>query len=96
MCIALPVKIVAILAETDSVVVEGPAGREEVSAALVADGSELLGRWAVVHAGFVLSLMDEAEARSRLSIFAAMDGFAVDDADLRPAPEHETGGGNHV
>lgn len=98
MCIAVPVKIVALLGETESTVVtEGPDGRGEANAALVAedtgDCSGLLGRWAIVHAGFVLSLMDEAEARSRLSIFAAMDGLPVDDDALRPDDGVEADGG---
>ncbi len=97
MCIAVPVKIVALLNETDSiVVVEGRHGREEANAALVIDVGEdragLLGRWVVVHAGFVLSLMDEAEARSRLSVFAAMDGLVVDDDALRPDEGMDAGG----
>ena len=93
MCIAVPVKIVAVLNEAESLVlVEGTDGREEVCAALVCDGSDLLNRWAVVHSGFVLSLLDDADARSRLAFFAAMDGVAVDDAALRPAPEGEEGG----
>ncbi|HXP96222.1 MAG TPA: HypC/HybG/HupF family hydrogenase formation chaperone [Telmatospirillum sp.] len=89
MCIAVPVKIVTVLNETESLVlVEGTNGREEVCAALVSDGTNLLNRWAVVHSGFVLSLLDDEDARSRLSIFAAMDGVAVDDAALRPAQEN--------
>ncbi|PKU22371.1 HypC/HybG/HupF family hydrogenase formation chaperone [Telmatospirillum siberiense] len=89
MCIALPVKIVAILdAGKSLVLVEGAGGQDEVSAALVADetaaGADLLGRWAVVHSGFVLSLMDEREARSRLAVFAAMEGRPVASDDLRP------------
>ncbi|MDR3438341.1 HypC/HybG/HupF family hydrogenase formation chaperone [Telmatospirillum sp.] len=95
MCIAIPVRIVAILdAEKSIVLVEGGDGREEVCAALVADaagnGTELLDHWAVVHSGFVLSLMDADEAASRLAVFAAMDGLPVADADLHPALEETT------
>jgi hydrogenase expression/formation protein HypC len=94
MCIAFPVKIVAVLdAKNATVLVEGTHGQEEVSAALVADpaqlGTDLLDRWAVVHSGFVLSLLDEQEAHSRLAIFAAMDGQPVASADLRPDPEED-------
>lgn len=90
MCIAIPVEIVAIADAAKQVVrVVGRDGRtEDVSAALVAeagsDGNDLLGRWALTHAGFVLSLIDAEEARSRLAVFAAMSGLAVEDADLRP------------
>lgn len=90
MCIAIPMEIVAIVDAARLVVrLAGSDGRtEDVSAALVAetgsDGSDLLGRWALSHAGFVLSLIDADEARSRLAVFAAMSGLAVADADLRP------------
>lgn len=89
MCIALPVRIAAVLDGKDlRVAVEGPAGREEANAALFAEDEQgcnaLLGRWAVVHAGFVLSLMDEEEARSRLAVFDAMDGLPVADGLLHP------------
>ncbi|MGQ9371034.1 HypC/HybG/HupF family hydrogenase formation chaperone [Azospirillum sp. ST 5-10] len=88
MCIALPVQIVAVTdPRAPSVAVQGRHGRDEVSAALVAppggDASALLGRWAVVHAGFILSLLDEADARSRLAVFAAMDGEDGGTGDLR-------------
>lgn len=97
MCIAFPVKIVALLdPQGANVLIEGTRGREEVSAALVADparlGADLLGRWAVVHSGFVLSLMDEQEARSRLAVFAAMDGLPVASEDLRPETDPDERG----
>jgi hydrogenase expression/formation protein HypC len=92
MCIAVPVKIVDILDETDFIVqVEGSCGREEVCATLVAedgqDAADFLGRWAIVHSGYILSLLDDEDARSRLAVFAAMDGLIVDDASLHPEEE---------
>lgn len=90
MCIALPVRVVAILDEGNlTVAVEGGSERrEEASAALVAQGAAELaalpGRWALVHAGYLLSLIDEREARSRLAVFAAMEGLPVTDEALRP------------
>jgi hydrogenase assembly chaperone HypC/HupF len=90
MCIALPRKVVAI-ADPDRlrVVVDDGKDRETVSAALVADGGleALLGRHVVAHAGFVLEVLDEADARSRLSVFAALDGDTtpLDLSDLRAA-----------
>jgi hydrogenase expression/formation protein HypC len=92
MCIAVPVKIVDILDDTDFIVqVESSHGRGEVCATLVAESgrgvADLLGRWAIVHSGYVLSLLDDQDARSRLAVFAAMDGLAVDDASLHPEEE---------
>lgn len=92
MCIALPVRIVAISdPKAQRVVVESRRGTEDVDAALVmVPGqavSALLGCWALVHAGFVLSLIDDEDAQSRLAMFAAMGGDVVDDAALRPCDD---------
>ena len=93
MCLVIPKRIVAILdANEPTVVVDGPGGREEVSAALVSGTSDLLGRWAVVHAGFILSFLAEDDARSRLAVLAAMDSVLVDDDALRPGWEVAAGG----
>jgi hydrogenase expression/formation protein HypC len=52
--------------------------REIVSAALVVTPEQpveqLVGAFALVHAGFAISLIDEAEARSRGQVFAALQG----------------------
>lgn len=89
MCIAMPVKVAEILDLPRGIVaVEGGNGREEVNAGLVADSpaavGDLLGRWVVTHVGFVMSVLDEADAQSRLAVFAALDGLAVPDEALRP------------
>ncbi len=56
---------------------EGDA-QEIVSAALVVTPElavdQLVGAFVLIHAGFALSLIDEAEARSRLQVFAALKG----------------------
>lgn len=86
MCIALPMLIVAVIdAEAGLVAVEpgegvsaDRGGREEVSAALIAEGREataaLVGRWGLVHAGFLMETIEADDARERLAVFAAMDG----------------------
>jgi len=86
MCVALPMKIVEVVdaqAKTvrivpDATTASDRAGAEVVSAVLVTDEGEaledLVGGWGIAHAGFLVSRLDEAEARSRLAIFAAMDG----------------------
>lgn len=88
MCLAIPRKIIAILDPGEPrVLVEGQDGTEEVSAALLGWQDDFVGRWTVTHSGFILSLIDEEEARSRLSIFAAMNGRPVASDALRPEPE---------
>lgn len=77
MCIALPRRVAAIVDRAGLRVEVGEGeGRETVSAVLVAAGDldRLLGRFVVAHAGFVLEVLDEEDARSRLAVFAALDG----------------------
>lgn len=85
MCLALPMRIVAVEdagARTvrlvpASTIAEDRATTEVVSAALLADDeaslASLVGGWGVAHAGFLLQCLDEEDARSRLELFEAMD-----------------------
>jgi len=81
MCIALPCRILAVVDFERLLVAvsaDGEAAQEIVSVALVVTPErpidQLVGGFALIHAGFVISLIDEAEARSRLQVFAALDG----------------------
>ncbi|CAH2605573.1 protein of unknown function (plasmid) [Rhodovastum atsumiense] len=80
MCIALPRKIVAVLDAARLLVAvrDDEDGQEAVSAALLVTPErpveQLVGAFALVHAGFALSLVDEADAHSRLQMFAALRG----------------------
>lgn len=92
MCLAVPVRVAAV-ADAEGLMVavarpgQEPSAWQEASAALVAEGDDLaalVGRWVVVHTGYVMDVLDDADALSRLAMFAAIDGQAVDDARLRP------------
>jgi len=67
MCLAVPGKIIAISKETDPAglgalaTVDFQGSRLEVSLAAVPEAQ--LGDWVLVHAGFALNILDEAEAR---------------------------------
>jgi hydrogenase expression/formation protein HypC len=81
MCIALPRKIIAIVdAARLLIAVSADEGGEPetVSAALVVTQgrpiAQLVGCFVLVHAGFAIAEIDEAEARSRLQVFAALEG----------------------
>jgi hydrogenase maturation factor len=86
MCVALPMKVVAVVDSTARTVRLAPdpriaadrAPEEVVSAALVADDEatlgRLVGRWGIAHCGFLLECLDEDDAQARLGLFAAMDG----------------------
>lgn len=80
MCIALPCVVVAIVDAPKMLVAVAPDGgaQEVVSAALVVTPDQpieqLVGSFVLIHAGFAISLIDEAEARSRQQVFAALRG----------------------
>ncbi len=96
MCIALPMKIVEVVDRAERTIRIVPdastaadwAGEEVVSAALVVEDAEqldgLVGGWGIVHAGYLLARLDEEDARSRLALFAAMDGAGDPVGLLRP------------
>ena len=100
MDIALPCKVVAI-ADSERMLVtvepETGGGREIVSAALVLTSGrlvdELVGALVLIHAGFVIALIDEAGARLRLQLFAALGcseadhDFPIATTDVACAPE---------
>lgn len=93
MCIALPYQILAVV-DVGRMMVDvakvdgGDADHEIVSAALIVTPErpldQLVGTYALIHAGFAVSLIDEEEARSRQQVFAALDGGqgAIDLSDF--------------
>lgn len=86
MCIALPMRVVDVVDPGKSLVAVEPGpgvaadrgGNDIVSAALVADDATalvaLVGRWGLIHAGFLMEIIEEDDALERLAVFAAMDG----------------------
>lgn len=85
MCLALPMRIVAVEDSAARTVRIAPASTiagdratvEVVSAALLAEDDAsleaLVGGWGVAHAGFLLQCLSDEDARSRLVLFEAMD-----------------------
>jgi hydrogenase expression/formation protein HypC len=84
MCLGVPGQIVAILDEDKllaTVAVCGIQRQVNVSCVLtdVIGLSDLLGSWVLVHVGFAMSLIDEAEARDTLLALEEM-GVLADEA----------------
>lgn len=78
MCLAVPAKIVEL--ENQKAVVEIGGTRREASLILLPDAG--LGDYVLLHAGFAISMIDEAEALETLKLFDAMmgdEGTAADD-----------------
>ncbi|CAH2605578.1 hydrogenase 2 accessory protein (plasmid) [Rhodovastum atsumiense] len=92
MCLGVPAQIVAITDSDRMLALAEVAGvRREVNVLCVAEPEEdlaaLLGVWVLVHVGFAVSRLDEAEAQATLELLAATglaeEGFS---AGAAPAP----------
>lgn len=72
MCLGIPTQIIEITdAANGMAIVELNNVRREVNVALLLEEEtieRLLGKWAIIHAGFAISLIDEDEAEKMLSL----------------------------
>ena len=69
MCLGIPGQIVEITDETRMLALADVSGvRREVNVACVLEGpaAGLVGKWVLIHVGFAMSLIDEAEAAKTL------------------------------
>ncbi len=69
MCLALPAKITKILQQQKAIVNLGGVERE-ISTALLDEIAE--DDYVIIHAGYALTRLDEAEAKKTLGLFSAM------------------------
>jgi len=92
MCLGIPGQIVEITDETRMLaLVEISGVRREVNVACIAEGplEGLVGAWALIHVGFAMSRIDEAEAAATLETLrelgeaqAELDAMQASDAML--------------
>jgi hydrogenase expression/formation protein HypC len=76
MCLAIPARIVSIDGVMGVIDLEGV--RREVSLLLVPEAA--VGEYALVHAGFAITVLDEEEARKGLETFEAYRRVAEEEA----------------
>lgn len=69
MCLAMPAQITQIL-ENDRAIIQLGGITKDISIALVKEVN--LGDYVIIHAGYALTRLDEAEAQKTLSLFAEM------------------------
>lgn len=69
MCLALPARVVELVAP-DCAVVDLGGVRKQVSIALVPEAR--VGDWVVVHVGYAIGLLDPEEAEATLALFAEL------------------------
>ena len=73
MCLAIPVKVIA-LGDGDSATVDAGGVHKDVSIALLDEVS--VGDFVILHAGFALSRLNADEAERTLSLLAELDAVA--------------------
>ena len=73
MCLAIPARVEQFIGADNAIVNLGGV-RKEVSLALVEDVA--VGDYVIVHVGYALQRLDEAEALQTLAMFAEMSGLA--------------------
>lgn len=79
MCVGIPAKVVEILAaEKKAAIVEVEGVQREVSIVIVLDDGVKVGDWVLLHVGFAMSIIDEAEAEAQLE-FMRMLGSVYDE-----------------
>lgn len=69
MCLGIPGQIVAITDESRMMAMAAVSGvRREVNVAPIATGplADVVGKWALIHVGFAMAVIDEAEAAATL------------------------------
>lgn len=76
MCLAIPGQIVEVVDESNRIATVDVAGvHRNVNIALLdEDGGAVPGEWVLIHVGFALSKVDEAEARATLRLLEYMGG----------------------
>lgn len=83
MCLAIPVCVEELVAD-DSAIVNLGGVRKEISLALVDDVA--LGDYVIVHVGYALQKLDQAEAERTLTLFAEMSAMS-DSQDMLPGDD---------
>ncbi|MDP1607100.1 MAG: HypC/HybG/HupF family hydrogenase formation chaperone [Rhodocyclaceae bacterium] len=73
MCLAIPAKVVELLA-ADQCVIDLDGVRKEISLALVSDVA--VGDYVIVHVGYALGKLDQDEAEKTLALFAEIGAAA--------------------
>jgi hydrogenase assembly chaperone HypC/HupF len=80
MCLGVPAKIIATGEDSHHLAIADVAGvKVNINISLVCEGEPeaLIGRWALVHVGFAMSLLDEEEALATLAALKQMQAVLL-------------------
>ena len=72
MCLAIPGQIVDILSETDIATADVIGVKRSINIGLVRDDGIAPGDWVLIHVGFAMTKISEADARDQLLMLAAL------------------------
>jgi len=75
MCLALPMRIIAVDGALATI---ATAGLEQRASLMLVPAAKV-GDYVLVHAGFAISVIDEAEANETLELLREISAFAPDD-----------------
>ncbi len=82
MCLAIPGRILELLPEQNGLAKVDVAGvKRNVNVTLLEDDGVQAGDWILIHVGFAMSKIEEAQARDQLRMLAALgeDQLAMDE-----------------
>jgi hydrogenase expression/formation protein HypC len=80
MCLAIPGEIVELMPrETGLAKVDVGGVRRTVNIALLEDGEVAAGDWVLIHVGFAMSKIDEAEAAATLELLTGLGQAYTDE-----------------
>ena len=83
MCLGIPGQVVEIVDETNSIAkVDVSSVRRNVNVALVAEEGVAPGDWVLIHVGFAMSKIDEAEAQETLRMLHEMGTTYSEELDM--------------
>ena len=82
MCLGIPGEVVAVVDPARHLVKVEVAGvRRTIDAGLLADDAVAPGDWVLIHVGFAMARIDEAEARATLASLQAMGAAYAEEVE---------------
>jgi hydrogenase expression/formation protein HypC len=83
MCLGIPGQVVEIVDDTNSIARVDVSGvKRNVSVALVRPEGIAAGDWVLIHVGFAMSKIDEAEARNTMQTLQEMGQAYADELEM--------------
>jgi hydrogenase expression/formation protein HypC len=84
MCLAIPARIVELVPDSDRMAVVDVVGvRRRVSLGLLEEGSADPGDWVLIHVGFAMSRISEADAHEQMRMLEALGEAAAAMEEVR-------------